>query len=323
MKAAGNILYRRLRLIRLNRNLIVFLIFLIVSVGFWFLQTLKETTAVTVEYKFNIINVPEKVIFTSDYPKTLNVTISGRGYSLLDYMTKGGNKVINVNFADVDTRTDKLVIKSEYLRRNIDKMLGNALRFSSVSPTQIEIYYSLGDLKRVPVLFGGKINVAYQHILSDLAITPDSVSVYAPRSIYNNIKAVYTEEIFFDNVDDSISCKLAIQKIHGAKIVPDSVECRVSTDIVMEDKVAVPIYCSNIPENKVLRTFPTKATIKYLVSTKNAKKINADDFVVVVDYNSIKPGDQKCQLTIMSVPETVSHVTLATEQAEFVIETQE
>ena len=47
MKDFFQVLFRRLRLIKIDRNIPVFLIFLALSSIFWFLQTVQESTEVT------------------------------------------------------------------------------------------------------------------------------------------------------------------------------------------------------------------------------------------------------------------------------------
>ena len=58
----AKVIFRRLRLIRIDRNFLVFLIFLAISVNFWFIQSIKETTEVTIAYRLKIVDLPRDVV---------------------------------------------------------------------------------------------------------------------------------------------------------------------------------------------------------------------------------------------------------------------
>ena len=62
------VIFRRLRLIKFNRNFLVFLIFLCISIIFWFMQSIKETTEVTLTYRLRIEDLPKDVVYTSNMP---------------------------------------------------------------------------------------------------------------------------------------------------------------------------------------------------------------------------------------------------------------
>ena len=68
------VIFRRLRLIKFNRNFLVFLIFLCISIIFWFMQSIKETTEVTLTYRLRIEDLPKDVVYTSNMPSEINVT---------------------------------------------------------------------------------------------------------------------------------------------------------------------------------------------------------------------------------------------------------
>ena len=77
------IVFRSLRLMRINNNLWVFLIFLGVSAVFWVLQTLNEDSNANIHFKLNITDVPPNVILTGDIPDDMRVVVKGHGWSIL------------------------------------------------------------------------------------------------------------------------------------------------------------------------------------------------------------------------------------------------
>ena len=58
---------------RRGGDVLVFLFFLVVSAGFWLLQTLDETFEMEVVVPVELIDVPEEVVVTTPLPEALTV----------------------------------------------------------------------------------------------------------------------------------------------------------------------------------------------------------------------------------------------------------
>lgn len=313
---------RRLRLVRINRNFLVFLVFLGISVTFWVLRTLQETNNVTINYKLNIVGLPQAIIFTSELPDEIQCNISGRGFDILQYNMQQNSNTIDINFADIMKKDSKLELSQAALRRAITKKIGSSLQFISCTPSSMDIYYTTGKCKRVPVIFDGKVTTGLQHVMCGIVMSPDSVDVYAPQRLYDSIRVIHTEMQSFKDLEDTTLFRIALNKVPGAKIVPDSIDMTVCVDLFTEKTIDVPIYCENIPNNKVLRTFPPRANITFHVSATMYNEVTENDFIVVVDYTSIKPDSKSCILQLRSKPNGVSHVRMRPESVEFVIENE-
>ena len=315
-----SILIRKLRLVRVQRNILVFLVFLLVAIVFWFMQAMQETTTTQLTYTLNITNVPKEIIFTSEVPKTVSISVSGRGWNILQYWTKKDSRELNVNFSDIEKSNSKLILDGNLWKRLTQKDFGNGIRYVSSLPGSLEIYYSNGLVKRVPVVFNGTLTPHPQYLICGIDVEPDSVDVIAPIYLLDSIMEVSTVKQEYQNLEDSLSTDIALQTSVGIKVIPDSVHLKVCVDLFTEKTVEVPIYCENIPANRVLRTFPSKAQVSFHVSSSMINKISPRDFVVVVDYNDLKSENKKCSLQLRSKPDYVSHVRISPEQIEYVIE---
>ena len=122
-----NILIRRLRLVKVQRNILVFLVFILISIVFWFMQALKENTTAQFTYQLNIVNVPKEIIFTSEVPKSVVVTVNGRGWAILQYWSRNDRKVLTVDFKDIDKSNSKMTLDNNLWKRLTQKEYGNNL----------------------------------------------------------------------------------------------------------------------------------------------------------------------------------------------------
>ena len=153
-------------------------------------------------------------------------------------------------------------------------------------------------------------------------ISPDSVYIYASKHKLDSIKWVDTEDISRTDVNDTLLIITKLQHINGVKMVPDRVNVTLQTDILTEGVIeGVPICGLNMPEGKVLRTFPAKVTIHFVTGMKNYRTLTANDFLVVADYEQFgKNPSAKCAITLRRKPESVMKVTLETNQVDYLIE---
>ena len=85
-------------------------------------------------------------------------------------------------------------------------------------------------------------------------------------------------------------------------------------------KLQLPVLFENTPDNIIVRSFPSSVGVTFRVSSSLYSVITENDFALVVDYNSIKPGDKRCQLQMRSQPEGISNVQLSVPSVEYIIE---
>ena len=313
-------LKKGLRMFKINREFLVFLVFLLVSIVFWFLQTFKETTTAEITYRLQITGIPKNVIVTSDVPQQISATVSGRGYAILEYITKTEQREIKVDFSSLAKSDGMMTIDNATWKKIVAPLIGRNLKLVSVNPSMLEIYYSTGDHKYVPVAFTGRVGVDAQHVLCGINVEPQYVDIYAPDNQFDTITAIATEALKLTDLKDTTKVRLALIPPTGVKCIPDSVDAVVCVDLYTTKTLKLPIFCENIPQDKILRTFPMTATVTFRVSASLYSSITEDDFALVVDYHSIKPNSDKCQLILRQTPDGIANVRISPQQVDYVIE---
>ena len=64
---------------KLGREALVFAFFLLVSAGFWLLQTMREEYEMEVKVPVALVNVPEGTVITQELPSEITVMLKDRG----------------------------------------------------------------------------------------------------------------------------------------------------------------------------------------------------------------------------------------------------
>lgn len=303
---------------------LVFLFFLSLSGVFWLLATLNETYEKEFRLPVRLTGVPRDVIITSDTSDTISVVVKDKGFALLAYMS---NKMQPVSIAyDAyagKQRTERgLVPAADLVKLAYQQMFGST-RISSVKPDRWEFYYNHGQSKRVPVRLAGRIEPAKNYYLAGQRVVPEYVTVYASRQMLDSISAVQTADLDITAFDDTVSREVALRPLRGVKMVPSSVRFSLYPDILIEEQVEVPIEAVGMPEGKVLRTFPTRATVRFTVGASMFRNVRAEQFRVVADYREIaaRPAS-KCTLYLRSFPRIVTKCRVVTPQVDYLIEQQ-
>lgn len=314
------VILRRLRLIKINRNFGVYLMFLAISIVFWFMQAIKEMSEVTLTYQLVIENLPRNLVYTSEMPSEVNVSYSSKGWNAFYYkFMKNKDQALVINFKDIAQNAGKLSIDANTLRRAAMKVKPMGMTFKSTTPNRISVFYSNGQHKRVPVIFNGHVTTTDGRFQCGTILTPDSVDLYAPEHLYGSITSIKTENMTFEELQDTLTTKLALLVPHGAKVIPDSIEACICVDIFTDKTIQVPVYSENVPTNKIMRTFPQKVEVTFLVSSTLYDDITPQDFLIAIDYKEARPGTSRCKLHLRQTPENIRHLRMP-ESVEYIIE---
>ena len=307
----------------LNKEFLIFLFFLLVSGSYWLLLALNETMEREICVPFRLVDVPKNVIITSSIQDSVRVTVRDKGYTVGTYFWTNKVSPVEVSFRAYAKTTGKGVVSQAELLKLVRQDFYGSTKVVQVKPDHLEFFYNYGQKRRVPVRLAGRILAGKSYYLARTMFRPDSVDVYASSRALDTIKCVYTDWQDIRNVTDTIHRNVGLRPIKGAKCVPSTIRMSVFPDVLTEESVEVPVVAVNMPEGKVLRTFPSRVTVKFVVGASMFRMVNTSKFYVVADYNDLMahPSD-KCSLIIRTVPYGVRKARLVTPQVDYLIEQQ-
>lgn len=304
-----------------NRQTLVFLFFLALSTAFWLFQALNEVYEQEFPVKVQLQGLPEGIVVTGDFPQSVQVTLSDKGATLLNY--KYGDKLppLVIDYTHYEgTDGHARILTAELLKPLLHK-LAQGTRVVSVRPDTIDLFYGHGHAKRVPVRLRGNVSAGAGYHISGRAFSPDSITVQATDSQLDTIKAVYIRPVHLHNLTATQTLRVPLQPVRGATFSTNQVALTVRIDQLVEKKVSVPITGINFPEGEQLRTFPSQVEVTFQVGMSLYRSIDANDFAVVADYHALSSGNgNKCRLILKQQPAGVSAVRLSANEVEYVVE---
>ena len=318
-KAVRNFLFSTL-----NKEFLIFLFFLALSGSFWLMMTLNETYEKELAIPMRLIGVPRNAVVTGDLPDTVRIVVKDKGFTLVTYEYGRGFRPLTFKFSSyADEDKGMGVVPLTEVQRQVLAQLYGSSKLLSVKPAKFDFFFTYGAAKKVPVVFRGKITTNKSYYLAHTEFFPTMVTVYANKPRLDQLKQVEIEPFNMANLQDTIHRNVRIQKVRGVKIVPGVVRLAVYPDVLTEESVDVPITAINMPTGMVLRTFPSKVTVRFTIGASLFRTIRPEMFKVVVDYKELvdQPSD-KCTLQLRSVPRSVSKARLDIQKVDYLLEQQ-
>ena len=307
-----------------NRDFLVFLFFLGLSGIFWLSLTLNETYEREFSIPVSVVDIPKNAVLTSDEVDTIKMTIRDKGIVLVAYQYGDYLNRLRIPFKNYTRNNGSGSVPASELQKLVYQNLVSSSKITACKPDKLEFFYNYGTHKKVPVRWSGRVIPEELYFISRVDYSPDSVTVYASDEKLDSINIIYTETLNYANFRDTLSITCHLAKLKGVKVVPDRVKINFFTDVLTEENIeGVPIQGINLPEGKVLRTFPAKVTVSFVTGVSVFRNLRPEDFTIVADYNEIKRHpSEKCRITLKNVPPGISRARLDVTLVDYLIENE-
>ena len=304
----------------LAKKLLSYFFFVIMSAIFWMFNAANKNHIQDIELPLQIVNVPDSVLFLSNPPSKLYLTVQESGLNSL-FRRKS---VITINFNEYDLGNGFFKVNSQQLNALVREKYSKESSVNSVLPDSISLRYvdPRVDVRRVPIIldFSATANMQYE-IVGETTMSSDSVTIYANRDVLSSVAQVYTYHVEETELTDTLRRKIAIAQIPNARIEPSEVLVTVPVEKLIKKVRTIPITVKNRPDNVNLITFPTMVKVSYLVP-KNQYNNSDLRITAIVDYNDVinSPKTNKIELRLGEVPMAYKNVSLETDSVEYIIE---
>ena len=310
---------------KMSKEIFIFLFFLALSGIFWLSLTLDETYEREFAVPVSVIGVPKNAVLTSDEVDTIRVTIRDKGLVLATYEYGKALKRIELPFRNYTHNNGTGQIPASEIQKRIYQNLMSSSKITAIKPDKMEFFYSYGSKKQVPVRWSGRVIPEELYFISRVVYDPDSVTIFASEEKLDCISMVYTEQLNYANFRDTLTVDCNLAKLRGVKAVPDHIRIRFFTDVLTEERISnIPIVGINLPEGKVLRTFPAKTSVSFVAGVSVYRNLKPEDFSIIADYDEIRQNpSEKCRIYLKKVPPGISRTKLETTLVDYLIESQE
>lgn len=301
-------------------ELSVFLLFLAITFLFWFAQKMGKTYEYSIQVPLEITEVPQNIRLTGSASDKVVVTINGKGMALWK-SSRRKVKPLELSSLSYKMSQGRAVMPSYYVRDSIENLLSSGVVIRSIVPDTLSFFYETQNLVKLPLLFDGTTESPNQYIMDKFYFTPDSLSAYITERAEEQIEALYVDLSRVEITADTMVLPVKLRPLAGVYPETDKVNMTICSSHYTEKTLEVSVQGVNFPPGKMLKSFPSKATIVFWVKMSEYDNVTESDFTIVVDYNDVMEGvSDKVGLRIYSQPAYVEHVRIIPQTVEYLVE---
>lgn len=304
-----------------NKQILIFMLFMVISTLFWVLQSLNDKEEMTVDIPLSYINVPRNVIFTNDPPQSVTVVMRDKGINLINY-TLGRAVPVKIDFENYQKRGGKLIVSRSQLLSAVHDEMKSSSELVAMHADSIVVMFAERIGNVISVKLDADISTAPNFIqTSQAVVSPNTVRIYADSAIISSLEYVETKLLTMYDLKDTTVVKVQIKHVKGAKIVPETVTVTIPVEELIVKKVTLPIRSVNFPAGMSVITFPATANMEFLVPLSRFPDADTSKFSINVDYMQLnKKRTNKLPLNIAKFPGYVRRMDVDPDSVEYILE---
>ncbi len=307
-----------------RKEVLTFLLFVLVSGFFWVVQTAREETASEFMVDLDIENQPQGMVFTTRVPSQLKVTITDTNSRLLNYSVNHRLTALSVDFDRYADAIGNFRISAAELQSLLRERLFSSTKITAVSPTLIDARFAVTEGRKFPVAVTGSYIPADNYRLRPLIVEPDSVVINAPNAVLDTMRYAYTVASRHYDLRDTLIETLPLELSIGVKATPSNIKVTAPVAQYVEKELDnLVVKVTDLPQGKRLLIFPYSVRLSCLVDFHYFRQLTAEDFELTVSYDSIAGSDGRhlpINITYKDDPLQVTSIQTSPQKVEFILE---
>jgi YbbR domain-containing protein len=304
-----------------GKRLNVFVLFLLLSFLISLLVKLSDTYTHTLRFELQPTQLESNEVLISKEAKTINVTISGKGFELLKYYIEA--RIIDVDFSQLNKNKSHYFWTERSQFENVINHFDSKISVKSINPDTLLFQYDPQFIKKVPVQISVNSSFASGFdLVTPFQSIPDSITLTGPKSLLETISSIQTKTLKLKALNSNIDREVALDIPNASKQITYSdqvVRINVEVDKFTEGSIQVPVTVVNVPDSLILNFFPKEITVIFYTSLKAYSSIDASHFSIESDFNALTTENKYLNPLLVKQPSTVKTAKLKSTALEYVI----
>ena len=306
------------------KEIFIFVFFLLLSFGFWLLQSLQQDYERRIELSLRYKNVPSEWILSGSNPEKISILLKDKGTTMMYYMWKANVDPIDISISGLPRLSDKsLDISGSVIETALSKQLISSTSIISFEPREIELRYDSLDSRLVKVVENVSITTKPGFQLSDsIKISYPEVRIFGNRSVLAVLKEVKTKPIVLENLSKTREITAYLDLPEGVKSEQETVKLTIPVEEFTEKRVQLQVICPDIPNNYALRLFPSAVEVTCNIPLSQFRELTAEKVAIVIPFKDFEEYQNtgKILLRLTEKPSWVTNHVVSPNELEFIIE---
>lgn len=304
------------------KEVLIFFFFVLLSLGFWMLQSLQQDYEIELSIPVRYKNVPSNIAFSDTLPDKITVKVRDKGSVLLNYSFGRTFIPIEPSLNSLSKKGGTFVISKKVIESDILKQLIATTTLIGFEPQHVKIPYTPLKSGNIPVEFNGSLRTQPGYALSgDINIMPSTIKVYAGEKLLDSLTTIKTVFTKIEKAKKPFTRTFNLLPIRGARFQPEQVTITFPIEEYTEKTLNIPVICNNLSKDFTLRTFPSSVQVTCNVPLSRFKQLKADEFAAEILFSDLEQnvsGTVSIQLT--KKPDWILSPTIHPDKIEFILE---
>jgi len=312
---------RKLKAFLFSRDVLSFLVFLVLSAAFWFVNALNKEREMSLTLPVSYSGFPDEMLLTEKLPDEINLKVKDLGKNLWVYVS-GKQDTIDINYTGQLKESGIISIPNTSIYAAITEKLLASTVILSMSPENIVSQYVKLHAKTVPVELMTNLSLKDQYMFCfPVRPVPDKVTVYGSFPELSAIKTIKTETLVLKDIKDTIDTDVALLKINNVRTSVNRVKVRLCAEMFTEKVVYLPVNVINKPDQYQVKVFPAEVKVICNIGMSNYNRFNPNDLQIVLDYQQkgSTQGNKK-KLSVINRKPYIGNVRIYPDEVEFLLE---
>lgn len=315
----------KLRKIRANRNIISYLICVVIASILWFLNVLNKDYDAELNYPIKYTNFPEGKYPVIKPPSQIRLEVKAKGFALLGHRIRTSFLPVTLNFGSYSSHLQRKGNIYEYtlntgdIKDKIANQLSSFIKLLNIYPEEIVFRFADAKRKKIAVRPALDYSLKRQYILNRVITTPDSVWVNGPSPVIDTLQHVTTQPLQIKNINRDLKRKLDLVAVSGCSIAEESVEVQLEVEQFTESSKTIPITALSVPDSMNIQLFPPQVNIRYEIGLSKYDQVSDEDFIFSVSYPQ-NPDITYLEVKPSKVPPFIKNLSYSPQKVEFILE---
>lgn len=276
------------RLLKRDRQLLIFGFFLLISATLWMLNKLSHTYVTEISAKISLIEGRHVGVMLTDgklSPARLRVRASG--YDIMQYILFS-SKVFKVDLGLLryfEESNGKSALPVGQINSMVVQQLGPSFELQNIAPDTIYFQLSPVASKKVPIVANCRIDYLPQYMQQGKAmLAPDSVIVNGPQEVVDAIFEIGTELVKKEKVINDLSGKVSLKTPPQTFLSHEKTSYKISVQRVTQITRMLPIHLTSVPDSLHVELLPANAQVSISVAMEEYHRLKQDEQYLTAYY---------------------------------------
>ena len=304
------------------KEALIFFCFVLLSFGFWLLQSLQQEYETELSIPLRYENVPANIALAPSVAKQVRIHVKDKGSALLNYTL--GQKFRSITLDVQKLRKDEMryIVSRSMLQDEISKQLLASTTLTLFEPQALSLPFAEQKSKEVPVVFNGSIETEGGFLVSgDILISPSMVTIYGSASLLDSIQEVRTEFLKIEKGKKTLVKNASLEAIEGVAFHTEGVSVTIPIEEYTEKTLTIPVRFVQVPPQYTIRSFPQEVEVSCNIPVSKFKMLTEELLVIEIPFRQLEENvSGSLAIDLSSRPEWLKTYRIDPNKIEFLLE---